>query len=628
MWHKSVVVGAALLCFYLSYTALNTDVGSDPKLTLLVSQALVEFGTVRLDAYAEGTILGESFDTLVNHGYVVQLNGHYFNYYPVGPSLISTPFVALARLSGLDMTTRDSYALQRMLAALTTAVVFALIYSLARCYVPMAGALVIGLISILGSSLISTLGTALWSHNYTVIVISLVLWLFARRENGRSSTVHPVLVGLLLFLAFLCRASSAAFILPALLYLLWTDRRAAVIAGIVSFLGLAAFLGWSAVQTGQILPEYYKAGRLQTDREPLWVGIVGNLFSPSRGIFIFSPFLIPVVAGLLLRGRMLFRRPLLWLCLLWFGLYFLLTARAASWWGGWSFGARILTDLWPGLVLLTAIVWQTVSRRTTDDRLPLTAYLLVIAYLALGLPAIFLHAGIGLNSQVASRWNGYIEPRPLPGDPTLGDLFNWRYAQPLANTRTLCALGARWFERAVAAYGLPLVTYSPGHDIFFDADQLVPWPDDTTGDRVQPPGHPALLTTGRSLLPVVARPGNTAAFQGWGAPYEGSRWSQCYDSEIYLQLGDLRPDATVASLTITARANGPQAIEVLVNGRPVGTLFRSHEVQTTTLDFPAAFLEPDTLNVLRFIFPDAHYPSLYDQRPLGMGFVSLVLEIH
>jgi hypothetical protein len=234
---------------------------------------------------------------------------------------------------------------------------------------------------------------------------------------------------------------------------------------------------------------------------------------------------------------------------------------------------------------------------------------------------------MGLNSQVASRWNGSIEPRPLPGDPTLGDLFNWRYAQPLANNRMLCALSARLFERAVAAYGLPLVTYSPGQMIFFDADQIVPWPDVRIENRPALADHAASPISGRSLLPLIARPGNTAAFQGWGEPYADSRWSQCYDSEMYVQLGNLPPDATVASLKITARANGPQRIEVLVNGRPIGSLFRSHEVQTTTLNFPAAFLEADTLNVLRFSFPDAHYPNLYDQRPLGMAFVSLVLEI-
>jgi len=68
LWNKLLVVGLALLCFYLSYTALNTDVGSDPKLTLLVSQALVEHGTVQLDAYADDTVLDDSFATLIGLG--------------------------------------------------------------------------------------------------------------------------------------------------------------------------------------------------------------------------------------------------------------------------------------------------------------------------------------------------------------------------------------------------------------------------------------------------------------------------------------------------------------------------------------------------------------------------------
>jgi hypothetical protein len=84
---------------------------------------------------------------------------------------------------------------------------------------------------------------------------------------------------------------------------------------------------------------------------------------------------------------------------------------------------------------------------------------------------------------------------------------------------------------------------------------------------------------------------------------------------------------TTGTLTITAKANGQQAIEVFVNDHPIGPLYRSPELQTTTLAFPAGLLKPNTLNILRFTFPDAHYPNLYDQRPLGMAFVSLVLDI-
>jgi hypothetical protein len=343
--------------------------------------------------------------------------------------------------------------------------------------------------------------------------------------------------------------------------------------------------------------------------------------------------------GLIVRGRLLLRRPLVWLCLLWFGLSLFLVARAASWWGGWSFGPRILTDIWPGLVLLTAITWQAMERPLTGDgrpkavpqspisslQSPAPLRYFAIAYTGLGFLAILLHVGMGLNSQVASRWNGSIRPLPLRDDPTLGDLFNWEYAQPLANNRMLCSLGARWFAQTMSDYGLPLVTYSPGQVIGFDADQITPWPAVAVPNTSDANLEGA--TAGQSMLPIIARPGNAAAFQGWGNPYEDSRWSQCYDSQIYLLMGDLPADESSARLSVTAAANGPQAIEVQINGRPIGTLLRSTAQQTTTLVFPASILEPDTLNVINFHFPDAHYPNLHDQRPLGINFTSLVIIV-
>jgi hypothetical protein len=239
---------------------------------------------------------------------------------------------------------------------------------------------------------------------------------------------------------------------------------------------------------------------------------------------------------------------------------------------------------------------------------------------------------MGLHSQVASRWNGTIQPRPLPGDPTLGDLFNWRYAQPLATNDMLCAIGLRWFETTVAKEGLPLVTYSPGHPIPFDADQLIPWPNPLLEAQATPPPPVASnqlpeKTRQQTWLPVISRPGNLAAFQGWGAPSPPFRWSQCAESQIHLRLGRLPPAAARAYLSITAAANGPQAMEVSLNGHAIGTLYRAEAQQTTSLDFPAAFLKARGLNVIQFYFPDAHYPTLWDQRPLGMAFTELRLYI-
>ena len=153
------------------------------------------------------------------------------------------------------------------------------------------------------------------------------------------------------------------------------------------------------------------------------------------------------------------------------GLFLALVAQAASWWGGWSFGPRLLTDLWPGIILLTAIVWAAVARQATPRR----ARFWATAYLALALPALFFHAGLGLNSRAASRWNGAIDPVSSPGAPLDSDLFNWHYTQVAASNAMLCRLAGDDWQHA----GLPLESLAPyrmGQRIAPSADQTTRWP--------------------------------------------------------------------------------------------------------------------------------------------------------
>ena len=622
-------IAGGLLVFCLAYFSVNTEVGSDPKLTLVVSQAVLDTGAPFLDPYAGDDLLGRPFDSYVAGGDILEQNGHYVHYFPLGPSLISVPFVAVARGLGHDMRTTDNYGLQRLLSALTVVLVFLLAYALAHTYLDCWPALALAFVAVLGSSLISTLGTALWSHNYAVLFVGAALLLIAREANGKSSSLAPALLGLLLFLSFINRPSTVAFILPALAYLLWRQRRAFVIAAVTSAVLLAGYLAWNATLTGAWLPSYFSAARLQVTRAPLWVGIAGNLISPSRGLLIFSPFLLPVLAGYWVYRRSLLRQPLVWLCLVWFGLQLVIIARAASWWGGWSFGPRLLTDIWPGLIVLTAILWAFLH--ALGEARPRRAF--DYTFLILGAVAITLHVVQGLYSQPASRWNGYITPVPPPGE--LGDLFNWRYAQPAATNAMLCDI-----ERAAIAAlpqaDIPLGRYSLGGPLAAE-DGLSRWEISSVLalDASRMAGasrHAAALPTGTPhlYLPLVAVPAWPAAlYVGWSTPVPLAadqlvRWSQCPEAEIWLN-PVASPVGGTVMLVLTGRTNDAQEVRIAVNGQPVGVMAWSGYPETQTIAFPASLLPRAGLTRLTFSFPSAHKPNLRDQRLLGLALDTLML---
>ncbi|MGH2537160.1 MAG: hypothetical protein ACRDHL_07180, partial [Candidatus Promineifilaceae bacterium] len=342
---KRTLLLPSLLVFGLTWFGRISYANSDPRLTLLVSQSLLEHRVAYLDAYRGRLLVGASFDELLAAGAIQERGGHYYNYFPLGPSLLSLPAVALAQAAGADMSQAGAnFALQNWLSAASSVVALWIVYALGRCYLAPSASLAIAAVSVLGSGLVSTLGTAFWSSNLAVIFLGLSLLLLARQNAGLSATTKPALLGGLMFLAYLSKPVAAAFILPALGYLWWLRRREFWPAGLAAagLFGLFSLWNWS--EFGRWLPDYASLARFSAERAPLPEALYGQLFSASRGLFVFSPFLLLLIPGAALLARPSARRPMGRLCLAWFGLQLLLASLAASWWGGHSFGPRVLVE--------------------------------------------------------------------------------------------------------------------------------------------------------------------------------------------------------------------------------------------------------------------------------------------
>ena len=79
----------------------------------------------------------------------------------------------------------------------------------------------------------------------------------------------------------------------------------------------------------------------------------------------------------------------------------LIVARNSGWWGGHSFGPRLLTEAVPALVLLTVIVWQALSQKVSWH----TRRVFQVSYLALGAAGIWINSVQGLYNYNTARWN-------------------------------------------------------------------------------------------------------------------------------------------------------------------------------------------------------------------------------
>ncbi|WP_165820117.1 glycosyltransferase family 39 protein [Microvirga sp. KLBC 81] len=404
----SLLVAVAIVTSKVRYT------GSDPRGSLVVAESVLRNGTIKLDQYDANYLkdLGTR---------IYQNAGHSYYLFPLGTSVLSIPAVAAANAIGIEMV-QSEHRVQMILTILTAMLMIAMLYRLARQFLePGNAALAAGLFWF-GTSLASTGATALWSHNLATL-FGLIALDLAIRDSKAEHSRSWARIGLCLFLAYFCRPTLSLLSPFLLLFLFARHRLAAVKAGLVLAALLGGFVAFSQHEFGQVLPSYYLPSRV-SGASDVTTALYGNLFSPARGLLVFSPFLVAVWLCARRAPETFRLNPLWWgLGLAWPVLHLIVISRFPHWWAGWSYGPRLLMDVLPGLFLLTLRAWPTAL---DTRRLRIAAAVLAVTAVF----SVFVHTCQGLYNGYSLLWNA--EP-PIDQNPQ--NLFDWKYPQFL-HTRT------------------------------------------------------------------------------------------------------------------------------------------------------------------------------------------------
>jgi hypothetical protein len=169
-------------------------------------------------------------------------------------------------------------------------------------------------------------------------------------------------------------------------------------------------------------------------------GLAGILFSPSRGLFIYSPILALGALALLPRfaRRAKAGFPLLVACTVFVAGNVVVVARWPVWWGGYSWGPRLLSETVPFLIVMAALAGIGRSRMGKAVFAVLLAYSVAIQ-------------ALGVYFYPKGNWNG----APVSVDRNMSRLWDWR-DNPIS--RTACG-GLVWepyaIMRAAIRGGLP-----------------------------------------------------------------------------------------------------------------------------------------------------------------------------
>ena len=284
------------------------------------------------------------------------------NSYGIGAGLVALPVFAVIKAVYPDYAGHPSllWMAGKLVASLCVAGSAALVFLTACYFLDLWSAVLIALAYGLGTCVWSDASQSLWQQSPNVLFLALGAWALVRSQLTRGFSA--AWCGAALGMAVLCRPTSAFAVIAVTGYLAMARRKdlpkfilgglpfAAIWMGYnLYYFGSPFYLG-QAQTSGKLLA---LAGTGSSDlwQTPFWEGAMGVLFSPARGVFIYSPFLLfalPFAYILFREDRYRILAPFFIAALA----MITMTFKWYSWWGGWTFGYRLVVDAMPLLTLM------------------------------------------------------------------------------------------------------------------------------------------------------------------------------------------------------------------------------------------------------------------------------------
>jgi hypothetical protein len=345
----SILVG--LVCFLIYNANGRAITAGDTYPARYLPFAIVEHHTVLMNPIERIAAQGrpETAFWMLRHP-----KGHIVSLYPVVVPVVVSPLYipAVAYLHDRGWTdARMDYVarvMEKFSASMMAALSAALMYLALRRRTTNRNALLLTFAYALGTTTWVISSQALWQHGLAQLLAVASLLLL----TGRCTTPRAIVVALLCGLLAGNRPPDAILAAALGVYaLFWAGRRRALLLAIVAALPMAVVLFYNVRYCGSIGGGYGVLGNATFFHYPILQGLAGLLVSPTRGLLVFSPFLI--FAGLIVRHLPARRDDRLLALLLGAAVILqLLLYAKIDWRGGMSWGPRYMTDLLPFLIWL------------------------------------------------------------------------------------------------------------------------------------------------------------------------------------------------------------------------------------------------------------------------------------
>jgi len=348
----TAVIIAAAFAAYLANGEFLGSYDSMPN-SLLVQNALAT-GRLDFDDFRNGyfTALGGGY------AFVEAPNGHLTSVFPIGTAIVTAPIelgFALARRSEQSAPPLTAAAgeperqrEEKIAAALVAALAVGLCWRCALLLGTPAQAAVATGVFAACTPMWAIASQALWQHGpVNLMVLALIYALLrAGRSSGAAAAGWLAAAGVAAGLLPVIRPTALLFTLAAAVFVGWAHRARGgwFAAGVAA--GIAPGIAWNLAFFHTLAGGYGgNAARFGAGPGQAVTAFAGLLVSPNRGLFVFAPVLAFSLAGAARAVRS--RRPeALLLAALGAASAALVLVYAffPTWWAGFTYGPRFLTD--------------------------------------------------------------------------------------------------------------------------------------------------------------------------------------------------------------------------------------------------------------------------------------------
>lgn len=351
---------------------------------------------------------------------IAYTGAHYVSAYPVGAAILATPIYLISAFGGVKGSQSIVLELEKLSGATFVALSAVVLYLILIQLTDRRLSTILTVIYALGTSSFSVSSQALWQHGASQLAIVSAIYCLVR---GRQKPHWIPYAGFPCAFSVVCRPTDLLIALPISFWVLFHYRKSFP-KYVLWTLPSVAFYVWYNV--------YYFRNPARTQFEvqesafwdtPLLEGLANILVSPGRGLLIYSPIFLFSLLGIILIWQ---KKEHIFLRYLTAGVLatILIYAKYHAWWGGFTYGPRLLADITPILVLFLLPLRRLLQR----SKAALSVFIL------LGTFSIAAHAnGTYLDD---GTWNISVDIDQYPERS-----WNWRDNQ-LMNTPK------RWIDRA------------------------------------------------------------------------------------------------------------------------------------------------------------------------------------